>query len=341
MTTRAFKRNWFGVSFQGVLSLATVLVAAALVSRCGGSPEPSKPAGFQVALLTPGPISDAGWNAGAYEGLQAIKKELGASVSHVQVKTPSEFEEQFRGYAAKGYALCFGHGFEFQDAAARVAKDYPKTVFVTTSGSRTAPNLSPIVFELEQAAYLCGLVAGRMSRTAKAGMVGGVELPSIKSTFTAFEGGLKAGNPGAKATSVFTGSFEDVAGAKAATLALADQGCDFVFQNADAAALGVFQAAAERGVWAFGSNMNQNALGSTVLASAVIDMPRAFVETARLVKEGRFDGRPIRYGLKSKVVSFVFNPALVSKVPAPVVDEVERVQARIEAGTLKVPRGNF
>ncbi|HSB36114.1 MAG TPA: BMP family ABC transporter substrate-binding protein, partial [Thermoanaerobaculia bacterium] len=208
-------------------SLVPLLVAA-LAAGCGGPREaaPARPT-FRVALLTPGPISDAGWNAGAYDGLKAIEKELGASVSHVQVKSPSEFEEQFRAYAAQGYALCFGHGFEFQDAAARVASGYPKTVFVTTSGSRTAPNLAPIVFELEQATYLCGLVAGRMSKSAKAGMVGGVEIPSIKSTFLAFEAGLKAGNPGATATAVFTGSFEDVAGAKAAALALADQGADF------------------------------------------------------------------------------------------------------------------
>ena len=299
------------------------------------------PAGFRVALLTPGPVSDAGWNAGAFEGLKAIEKELGAKVSHVQVKTPSEFEEQFRAYATDGYSLCFGHGFEFQDAAARVARDFPGTVFVTTSGSRASANQAPLVFELEQATYLCGLVAGRMSKTAKAGMVGGVELPSIRSTFLAFEAGLKAGNPGAKATTVFTGSFEDVAGAKAAALALVDEGSDFLFHNANAAALGVFSAATERGIWAFGSNKDQNALAPSVLASAVIDLPRAFVETARTVKEGRFDGQPIRYGLRSGVISFVWNPALLGRVPAPVVDEVERTKERIVSGELVVPRGNF
>jgi basic membrane lipoprotein Med (substrate-binding protein (PBP1-ABC) superfamily) len=257
------------------------------------------------------------------------------------VKTPSEFEEQFRAYASEGYSLCFGHGFEFQDAAARVAKDFPGTVFVTTSGSRTSKNQAPLVFELEQATYLCGLVAGRMSKTAKAGMVGGVELPSIKSTFLAFDAGLKAGNPGAKATTVFTGSFEDVAGAKAAALALVDEGSDFLFHNANAAALGVFSAATERGVWAFGSNKDQNALAPSVLASAVIDLPRAFVEAARTVKEGRFDGQPIRYGLKSGVISFVWNPAALGRVPAPVVDEVERTKERIVSGELVVPRGNF
>lgn len=305
-------------------------------------PPAAKPAeGFRVALLTPGPVSDAGWNAGAFEGLKAIERELGAKVSHVQVKTPSEFEEQFRAYAAGGAALCIGHGFEFQDAAARVAKDYPRTVFLTTSGSRTSRNQAPLVFELEQATYLCGLVAGRMSRTAKAGMVGGVEIPSIKSTFLAFEAGLKAGNPGAKATAVFTGSFEDVAGAKAAALALIDGGSDFLFHNANAAALGVFAAATERGVYAFGANRDQNAVSPSVLASAVIDLPRAFVEAARRVKEGRFDGQPIRYGLASGVVSFVWNPTLLGRVPAPVIDEVDRAKEKIVSGAIIVPRGNF
>ncbi|HQQ76938.1 MAG TPA: BMP family protein [Thermoanaerobaculia bacterium] len=315
--------------------------AALALAACGGPREtPKAPApALTVALLTPGPISDAGWNAGAYEGLKAIERELGAGVSHVQVKSPSEFEEQFRAYAAKGTSLVFGHGFEFQDAAERVAKEYPKTVFVTTSGSRTAPNLAPIVFELEQAAYLCGLLAGRTTRTGKAGMVGGVELPSIKSTFLAFEGGFKAANGAGTATSVFTGSFEDVAGAKAASLALADKGADSLFQNADAAALGVFKAAEERKIAAFGTNKDQNALSPSILASAVIDMPRAFVETARRVKAGTFDGKPLRYGLGSGVVSFVLSPT--ANIPPAVRDELKAAEEKIRAGTLVVPRGNF
>ncbi|MEO8055378.1 MAG: BMP family protein, partial [Acidobacteriota bacterium] len=302
------------------------------------TPKPPAPA-FTVALLTPGPISDAGWNAGAYEGLKAIEREMGAGISHVQVKSPSEFEEQFRAYAAKGTSLVFGHGFEFQDAAARVAKEYPRTVFVTTSGSRTAPNLAPIVFELEQAAYLCGLLAGRTTKSGKAGMVGGVELPSIKSTFLAFEGGFKAASPAGTATSVFTGSFEDVAGAKAASLALADRGADSLFQNADAAALGVFKAAEERKIAAFGTNKDQNALSPSVLASAVIDMPRAFLETAKRVKTGTFDGKPLRYGLGTGVVSFVLSPA--AAIPEPVRDELRAAEEKIRSGTLTVPRGNF
>ena len=83
---------------------------------------------FKVALLTPGPISDQSWNAGAYRGLLRIRDSLGAQVSHIQTKTPAEFEENFRQYGAAGYNLVFGHGFEFQDAAKRVAPEFPRTV---------------------------------------------------------------------------------------------------------------------------------------------------------------------------------------------------------------------
>src|SRR5688500_18998178 len=106
----------------------------------------SASASFKVALLTPGPISDQSWNGGAYQGLLRIRDSLGASISHIQTKTPAEFEEQFRQYGSQGYDLVFGHGFEFQDAAKRVGPDHPRTIFVVTSASSVGENIAGIQF---------------------------------------------------------------------------------------------------------------------------------------------------------------------------------------------------
>ena len=75
-----------------------------LLAACGGgkSGNPVDAAAFRVALLTPGPISDQSWNAGAYAGLMRIRDSLGAQTSHIQVKTPADFEENFRQYGAAG-----------------------------------------------------------------------------------------------------------------------------------------------------------------------------------------------------------------------------------------------
>lgn len=314
------------------------LVGALLVTAAqAGEKKP-----FKVALLSPGPISDAGWNALAYEGLLAIRDQLGAEIAQIQTKTPAEFEEGFRDFARRGYHLIFGHGFEFQEAAAAVAPDFPDTVFITTSGNTVRKNVAPIRFLLEEATYLEGILAALLSKTGKAGAVGGIEIPSVKSTIVAFEAGAKSVRPDFQVVTVYIGNWEDVGSAKAASLALVQQGADFLFHNADAAGLGVFQAAQEKKVFAFGANKNQNDVApDVVLASATIDIPRAFVQVAREVQEGKFVGRIERKGMKDGVVDLVLNPRLEPAIPPEVKKRLDEARAAIVAGRIQVPTVEF
>jgi basic membrane lipoprotein Med (substrate-binding protein (PBP1-ABC) superfamily) len=326
-------------------------LAALLLSGCG-SAEPEPPAApgggaFEVALLTPGSVADGGWNQGAYDGLRRIESELGARVSHVETRTPAEFEDGFRDYASRGYDLVFGHGFEYQEAAARVGAEFPGTVFVTTSGDTVRSNVAPMVFELEQATWLCGLLAGRMTRTGVVGMIGGVRLPSIESTFLAFRAGAVQARPDAQVRESWIGNFDDTAAAREAALALLEEGADFLIHQANDAGRGVFQAVSERAakgeaVYAFGTNRDQSAMApDVVIASATLDLPGAFVEVARRVRDGRFEARPVRLGMKEGVVAFVWNPALEGRVPEAVRKELREAEARIRSGEQAVPRGDF
>ncbi len=319
------------------------LLLLAVLAACTSSPEGApKDGAFKVALLSPGPVSDAGWNALAYEGLMAIRDKLGAEVAQIETKTPAEFEEGFRDFARRGYQLVFGHGFEFQEAAAAVAPDFPKTVFITTSGNTVRPNVAPLRFMLEEAAYLEGMLAASLSKTGKAGAVGGLAIPSVKSTIIAFEGGAQAVAPGFSVVTSYIGNWEDVGAAKEAALALVQQGADFLFHNADAAGLGVFQAAQERKVLVFGANKNQNDIApDAVLASAVLDIPRAFVTVAEQVKGGTFVAQIEKLGMRDGVVSLAINPKLAGRIPADVTARVEAARQQILAGTLTVPAAEF
>lgn len=314
---------------------------AVLLIMLGCQSQPASQAAFRAALLSPGPVSDAGWNASAYEGLLRIREALNAEISQIEVKTPAQFEQGFRDYASRGFHIVFGHGFEFQDAAAAVAPDFPNTVFITSSGTTVRPNVAPMVFEIEQATYLMGVMAAMMSKTGKAGCVGGMEIPSVKSGFQALAAGAKSVKPDFVVVQSFIGNWEDVGAAKEATLALIDQGADFIFQNADAAGLGVFQAAQERrGVYAFGSNKNQNELApDVILASAVLDVSQAFLNVARAVKEKTFKAEIMRMGMKENVVALVINPALQDAIPPAVAARVEEIKQGILAGQVTVPMG--
>ncbi|MGZ7041717.1 MAG: BMP family protein [Thermoanaerobaculia bacterium] len=295
---------------------------------------------MKVGLLTPGSVNDNGWNAIAYEGLQRIQKELGAEISHQETKTPAEFEEGFRSYGAKGFDLAFGHGFEFQDAALKAGRQYPKTIFITTSGSSVAPNVAPMVFELEQATYLLGIIAARESKTGKAGVVGGIKLPSIQSTFTAFKAGAQSVNPKFEVKEIYTGNFDDLGDARVATLSLINAGADFIFHQANEAGRGVFQACTERKVRCFGSNKNQNDLApDVILASAVLDVPTAFVKVATVVRDHQFKPQIQYLGMNEGIVSLVWNEKLKPAVSPQTVAEVARIEADIRSGKVKVPRG--
>jgi basic membrane protein A and related proteins len=322
-----------------------LLLAFLSVAGLGGCrAKPTQPGAekFRVALLTPGPVSDAGWNALAYDGLIKIRDTMQAEVSQIETKTPAEFEEAFRDYASRGFQLVFGHGFEFQDAAARVGADFPQTVFITTSGSTVRQNVAPMRFLLEEATYLMGMMSAMLSQTGKAGAIGGMEIPPLKSTFMAFEAGAKSIKPDFQVTVSYIGNWEDIGAAKQAALALIEQGCDILIPNADAASLGAFQAAQEKHVMALGTNKNQNAIAPDVIvASGVIDIPTAFLQVAQEVHKGTFRGHVIHLGMKEGVITLVYNPTWQDRLPPEVQVRVTLAKQQIVAGTLKVPSVEF
>ena len=333
-------------TLQPVAMKRFVIVLTVLLAACPQHPEraaaPAPATPMKVGLLTPGSVNDNGWNAIAYEGLQEIKSQFGAQISNQETKTPAEIVEGFRSYGAKGFDLAFGHGFEFQDGALKAGKEFPKTIFITTSGSSVAPNVSPMVFQLEQATYLLGMIAARESKSGKAGLVGGVKLPSIESTFIAFNAGAHAVNPNFEVDAVYTGNFDDVGAAKLATLSLINNGCDFIFHQANEAGRGVFQACQERKVRCFGSNKNQNDMApDVVVASAVLDVPHAFVYMAKLVRDKQFKPHVYWLGMNEGIVSLVWNDKLKSSMSPQTIAAVEAAERDIRSGKLEVPRGKF
>jgi basic membrane protein A and related proteins len=326
---------------------ALPLLLACALAACGAR-EDAAPAdavdSLKVALLTGGPVSDAGWYAGGYEGLLMIRDSLGASVSHQQTRTAAEYDEAFRAYAAEGYDIVFAHGNEYQDAAIRAGEQYPELTIVVSGGGRVARNVVPVIFRLEQASYMAGMVAGGVTRSNVVGMVGGMEIPSAQGTFRAFEAGAKAVNPNVQVLETFIGSWDDVAAAKEAAVAQIRRGADVVIHNTDAASFGVFQAVREavaggKPTWAMGMNADQNDVApDVILGSAVIRIPQAFLDVARKWQAGEVGGAPVYVNLAEEVVEYVPNAALLDRVPAELMTRVDSARAQIRRGELEVPR---
>ncbi len=297
---------------------------------------------FKVAMLLPASITDGGWNAFAYDGLKAIEKELGAKISHVESRTPTDQEAHFRDYALDGYQLVFGHGFGYQDPAKQVAPDFPETVFITSTGNTVTDNISPIVFAIEEPVYLLGIIAGAMTQTDKIGIVGGQNISAINSMFSAFEEGAKRVNPDVVVRRAYVGNWSDIGKGKELALAHINEGSDFLFPVADVAGLGVFQAVEAartdgKAVYAFGVYRDQSELSSTTIVASAVVTSKVFVNLAKLVMEGAFAPQPYRFTMvEDEALTLIYNPALKDKVPEATQKAVEAAKAKIMAGELKI-----
>jgi len=317
-------------------AILVVLSVVGLVACTSPRKSPVNDSTFRVALLTPGPVSDAGWNAAAFDGLQLIKENLGAETALVQTRSPADFDDGFRDFASRGFNLIFAHGYEYTDSAISVARDFPAVYFVVSSGSQSSRNVASLTFKFDQAAFAEGVLAGGITKTGVVGAIGGIELPSIRLTFEGFKRGFISVQPKGRLLVSYIGKFDDVGAAKEAALAQISQGADVIIHDADAAGLGVFQAAAQAHVLAFGAIRNQNeVVPGVVLASAVTSNAQAFLKIATEVKNNQFHPGMLEFGMEDGMVNVVLNPKLESRIPAPAMKRFLAAEQQFEHAAAK------
>lgn len=301
-----------------ILFLLTLLLFSLALSACSANNTSEKSEGastvsdnnaqsknYKVALVLPGPINDEGWNATAYRGLELIKQDGFETAYTENVKT-SDYEAIYRGYASKGFDLIIGHGFEFLDPSKAVSADFPKTMFAVTSTNEFAePNVLAMDTNSSDAGFLAGALAAKMTKSKVVGVPCGLEIPGIIRYATGFKQGAAYVDPDVKVLSSYTGSCADSAQLKELTAAMVNQGADILAPNADQANLGAFEYVKEhkdlRIIGCYG-DLSVLAPDST-LTSALIDMPGAIEQVAKLGHEGKLEAKAYLFGLKEGSVS--------------------------------------
>ena len=206
-------------------------------------------ASLKVAMLLSGTINDAGWNQSAYTGLVRAADEFGIETAYSESVQQPDFEAVMRDYADKGYDIIICHGNQFADAALLVGQEYPDSFFCVVNGnSAQEPNVSSFRFNTAETGFLAGTVAAMITKTGTVSYITGSSYPHMLDGMTAYEAGAKYINPDIKVLTGNIESFTDVAKAKEMALAFIEQGADVTCANADAAGLGVIDAAQSNGV---------------------------------------------------------------------------------------------
>jgi basic membrane lipoprotein Med (substrate-binding protein (PBP1-ABC) superfamily) len=202
-----------------------------------------------------------------------------------------------------------------------------------SSGGPAGDNFGVFGTRNHEAAYLAGMLAGKMSKSNVFGSVGGYPIPEVNLLINAFRMGVKEVNPDAKFLIGFIGAWFDPAKAKEAAVAQIDAGADILFGER----IGTADGAKERGVKAIGSLIDYSPrYPGTVFANAIWNFRPTVDAIVADVAAGKPVGRDyteysfMKYG--GNDIIFVAN-----EVPADAVPAMEAKKAAIASGAFQVP----
>jgi basic membrane protein A and related proteins len=321
--------------FRILAAILSIVAIAASFVGCAKKEIASKDlkvaAIFQTAIEEP-------WDGAIHEACQKASKESGFTYEYAEKVDAASYEKVLREYCERGFTLIVGDAFEAgEDPVRKVAKDYPKVQFAFGSEkAEQSPNVSVFDNWIHEPAYLCGVIAGKMTKSGKIGVVAAIPIAEVNRLVNAYKAGAQSVKPGVKVKIAYIGSFFDPAKAKEAAISQIEGGVDLIY----AERFGVFEAAKEKKILAFGNMTDQNALApDTVVTSCVWNMYPMVAHLVDNAKAKKIEAVNLKdYSMYAKGGSALASyHGFESKLPADVVSLVKDREAKIAAGSFTVP----
>jgi basic membrane lipoprotein Med (substrate-binding protein (PBP1-ABC) superfamily) len=232
--------------------------------------------------------------------------------------------------------IIMGDAFGNEDIVSKAAADNPTVAFAFgMPGGPANPNLSVFDNWIHEPAYLSGLIAGKLTKSNKIGVVAAMPIPEVNRIVNGFIQGARETNPDAEVSVSYINSFFDPAQAKEAALAHVAAGADVLF----AERFGVIEAAKENGIPAFGAMKDQNELApDTVVTGPVWDMSPTVRYVIDQVKKGAYQAQDLKdFSMMVKGgASLAPYHSWEDKLPAEVKDLVKTRMAEIISGKFRV-----
>lgn len=323
-----FKR----LSVMLAVALIVTLLAGATVSVSQAQAKVLKVFGAYATPL------EEPWPNVIHQALLAAEKDGQITYKHTDnIGYTGDMEKVLRDAADKEQPdLIIGDGFGNEEAIRLVAADYPQIAFAFGSElGPSEPNLAVFDNWIHEPAYLCGLIAGSVTKSNVIGVVAAIPIPEVNRLINAFTQGAAEVNPNIQVRTVYINSFFDPATAKEAALAQIDAGADVLY----AERFGVIEAAKERNILVFGNMADQNSLAPDhVVTGPVWSMAPTVQYLIKAINAGAFVAQDLKdFSMMAKGgASLAPLHGFEAKLPKEVVDLVMKRQDEILKGKFRV-----
>ncbi|MCP4404683.1 MAG: BMP family ABC transporter substrate-binding protein [bacterium] len=315
--------------------IASVLLACLCLLVSGNAVPAEEP--FKVAAIFQTAIEEP-WDGVIHQACLKAKEELGIEYEFTEKVAAADFEKVLREYAERGFDLIVGDAFlAGEEPSRRVARDYPEIAFAF--GSEFGPvNPNYAVFDnwIHEPAYLCGIIAGKMTESNVLGVVAAIPIGEVNRLVNAFKAGALSVNPDVTLKVAYIGGWFDPPKAKEAALAQIETGADLIY----AERFGVFEACKEKGVLAFGNMSDQSELApDVVITGPVWDMYPTIKFAVEMVKKDAWVSMDLKDWSMMANGGSRLAPlhGFEHTLPADVIELVKEIESKIMGGTFRVP----
>src|SRR5437867_2420100 len=336
--------------------LAYLVLAAIVAAACGGggtggtagtSPSPGK--AIKVGLVTDvGGLNDKSFNQAANTGRLQAEKDLGLQTQVIESKKQEDYVPNLTTFAQQNYDLVIAVGFLMQNAAWKVATQFPNVKFAIIDGApandkgdtANLPNVANLFFKEQEAGYLVGVIAATMAKN-KVGKathntvcsMGGIPIPPVDRYIAGYQDAVKTVSPSATIINGYSNDFVDQQKGKEVGLNHISKNCDILFQVAGGSGLGYIAPAQRQGVYASGDDVDQvDGAPGTVITSAMKRVDKAVYDTSNAVKSGSFKAGDNFFSATNDGIAF---GKLDPVVPADAKAAADKALADIKSGAIK------
>ena len=249
------------------LSLTTILFLSGCSSAPNATPTATA-AEYKACMVTnSGNLQDKSFNQSSWEGVQKAEANIAGVVAKVAVSADdAALLANTQAFATEKCKFILTVGWQLAQATGEVATANPGINFAIVDNppvdadwaTLTLPNVKPILFSTEQAAFLAGYLAAATTKTGKVAAFGGTPEAPVKAFLDGFSDGIDKFNTDnsdsvkllgwskTKQDGTFSGDYTDIAKGKTLSEQFIAQGADIILPVAGQVGEGSAAAALEK-----------------------------------------------------------------------------------------------
>ena len=325
--------------------------------------ESGKP--YKAAFLVNGNLGDKSFYDSANEGLVRLKEELGADVFDFKVEEmggePSDegnWEPTLLDYCdTEEYDVIITGTWQMYDALSHACELYPDQKFIffdelfDFEGEGNPDNVFNMLYKQNEVSYLVGAGAALMTASSEVegvdpskniiGFLGGDSEILVNDFLVGYIQGAKDVNPEIRVMVAYVGDYLDSGKGKDLSLTQFQNGSDVGFNVAGNAGLGLLEAAAESGKYAFGVDSDQASLlpdyAASIPSSALKNIGNTLYQAIQEDMEGKLAyGTTKSYGFAEGGVGLVMDAHYEELVPESIRTKLAELQEAIINGDIVV-----